>query len=194
MRRVNVNMHPKDGYFFTEADGTRVFGKSWKDVIARVVAHRARVGQAPGDPEREVHEQGCTRNPNLCYDDESPAAVVTRKAERRITVKGMVLKWFMAVRERLRLNDLKYVSPAEAAARTAICIGCPKNVDYPGGCSSCKAAVKESRAAILGRRPVNARLNACSVLGEDTACSVHLDDHRVPNGALPGHCWRKAGL
>lgn len=193
MRRVNVNMHPKDGYFFVEADGTRVFGKSWKDVIARVAAYRQRAGLPPGEPEREVHAQGCTRNPNLCFDDESPAAVVTQKAERRITVKGMVLKWFSAIRDRIKNNDIKFVTPAEAAARTAICQSCPKNHEYPGGCSSCKAAVRESRAAILGRRPVNARLNACSVLGEDTACSVHLDDHRVLNDALPGHCWRKAG-
>lgn len=186
-------MHPKDGYFFRESDGATLHDTSWKRVIARVAAYRRRAGLPPGDPEREVHEQGCQRNPNLCYDDTSPAAVVTRKAERRITVKGMVLKWFLAMRDKVRNNHIGFVSAGEAARRASICQGCPKNVDYPGGCSSCKTAVRESRAAILGGRPVNPRLNACSVLGEDTACSVHLDDHRVLNNDLPGHCWRKAG-
>lgn len=193
MKRVNVNMHPKDGHFFKLADDAVVFGLSWTEVIARVVAYRKRNGLPPGNPEEEVHAQACQRNPNLCYDDTGVSQQAYERTEKRITVKGKVLKWFSDMVNRLRNHDIRYVEPAEVAKREAICGLCPKNIAYAEGCSSCKAAVKEFRSTLLVKRRVNASLNACSVLGEDTATSVHFDEHRVTNSDLPANCWRRVG-
>ncbi len=192
MKRVNVNMYPRDGYFFVETDGATIRGSSWDNVVKRVIAYRSRDKRPISNVEEEVHAQACKNNPGLCYDDSGAAMQVPRKEERRITVKGAVLKWFLNIRERLASKDIRYVSPDEANARASICAKCPKNFGYPSGCSSCETAVKESRKAILGARKPKGGLDACGVLGEDTATSVYLDEHRVLNSDLPDNCWRKA--
>lgn len=185
MKSVNPNMYPKDGYFFKENDGARIFGDTWAGVIKRVVLYRRRAGYPPGDPAAEVTAQACARNPVLCQENDN--TFLTKRAP----LKSRILTWLNG--ERANKNR-SFVPEPVAKARAQVCATCPKNNPIPEGCSSCRAAVKQLRESIIERRFQDGRLNACTILGEDLPTSVHLESQTVDNGELPGHCWRRRSL
>jgi hypothetical protein len=187
MKTLNPNVYPHGGYYFLDSDGARLFGQTWQGVIARVIAYRKRAGLPPGDPPNEVVAQACQRNPVLCRDDNGLTAVQTKKA----SLKTRVIQW---------LNKLKadkwnqFVDTQLARDRAQVCAGCPKNTSLPGGCASCKAAVKVLREEIIQKRFQDGRLHACEVLGEDLPTTVHLESQTVDNPELPGCCWRRRSI
>lgn len=192
MRKVNVNLPPKGGYVFIEADGTHIRGNNWATTMARVVEYRQQNKLPAGDPRTEVMEQACQRNPNLCYEDNgAPVSVTPTK-----TLKGRILRWLAEKRIRFSSKKHPHVSKDEVVTRARVCAGCPNNSSIPAGCSSCLMAMKESRKQLLGPRYSTRikNLGGCSILGEDLQTSTTLDLVREHIPELPGHCWRKATL
>lgn len=187
MIKINVNLFPKSGYIFKDKDGTtHVSTRSWRDVINRVESYR-RLNKIPvGDPEKEVLEQACARNPGHCYDDQSPPVV---SSASKSSIKSAVLAWLTFTR---RIKDqLSFVSSDTAAKRAEICANCPFNNPVKQGCAPCQTFIAEMRKSILKDRKVDSRLHACSVLSRDTGVMVHLDRVTEKNDALPDHCWMK---
>jgi len=190
MQRVKVNVYPKSGYVFKEADGTTISGNTWSGVISRVRLYRNRNNLPPGAPENEVHAQACQRNPSLCIHDDGG---VTRRATQEASLKGQVLKWFAALRKR----PFTFVSPELAKERAAVCKRCPMNAGLPEGCANCRKVLKELRRSVLGvgRTGEDALLHhGCTVLGFEQATAVHLDDPTEVNNELPENCWKKRTL
>jgi hypothetical protein len=185
-KRINVNLYPREGYFFKDSDGVIIRGDNWLNVMAKVQAYRKRAGYEIGDVESEVAQQACARNPSHC-------AVINDATERQTLISSLktrVLRYMSFLRG---LGPrIPWVDSAAAARRASICASCPHNTALPEGCSSCRAALKEMRNEIMGRgRTQDARLNGCAVLGEDLQTSVHVDHDVVDSDALPAHCWRK---
>lgn len=187
MKRINVNLYPKDGYFFIDSDGARIRSDSWSKVMAKVQAYRKRAGLPAGDVEAEVMAQACSRNPSHCSEEND----ANRRQLMVTSLKGRVLKYLSFLRGLMPGNRIPWVSPQEAANRANVCASCPYNTPLPEGCSSCRAAVKAMHNEILGRRKQDPRLNGCAVLGESLQASVHVDHDVVDSSQLPGHCWRK---
>lgn len=186
IQRINVNLYPKDGYFFKDSDGTVLRAGNWSGVIKKVREYRQRAGLSPGDPTTEVIAQACTRNPSFCYQK------TTVSVAPQVTVKARALQWLNSIL-RTPKDQLQYVQPAEAKARAVICAGCPMNQSLGvTSCSSCKQAFTEFRKQLLGAARVrDSRLGGCAALGCDLMTAAHLDEVRVDSAALPGHCWRK---
>jgi hypothetical protein len=187
MIQINRNLFPRDGYFFKDADGISIRADSWPGVIKRVENYRKRNGREVGDVEREVMAQACQRNPGLCTDENAAYKVEVSRA----SLKSRLLMWLAKRQQTLASNPPTFVSEAEFKTRASTCAGCPLNQSLPEGCSSCRAAVNESRKAIIGGRFQDGRLNACSVLAEDLNSAAWTDEVRQENPELPGHCWRK---
>lgn len=191
MRRINVNLYPKSGYFFVESDGARIRSTTWGGVIARVRAYRARNGLPAGSPADEVHEQACQRNPDLC----SNVDATTMHARRVVSMKGKMLGWLNALRKAQEQTPSTFVDPAEAHRRANICAMCPQNTHLSSGCGSCKAALAEMRRAVIGsHRGADQRIGGCLLTGEDLPASVHLDQTRLDLPGAPTVCWRKRTL
>lgn len=193
MKKINPNIFPKDGYYFSEKDGVKIVGSTWGGVIARVAAYRKRAGYTPGDPTREVMEQACNRNPGACSEENG----AYRAAVTVASLKGRVLQWFMSLKKRRGKEPISFVNDEEAARRRGVCRGCPFNTAIPEGCSSCRAAVSELRADIIGSgRYVDPVLvqHACSIIGSDLATSNWLDEVTEDIPQLPAHCWKKRTL
>lgn len=187
MKRINVNLFPKDGYFFRDSDGALIKGESWPNVMRRVENYRKRAGRPVGDVEGEVSTQACNRNPSHCHDLNE----VTVQQTKIVSLKGRVLKYLSFLRGLLP-NRIPWVSAQDAVNRSNICATCPHNTPLPEGCSSCRKAVKAMHDEILGGgRVQDRRLNACAVLGESLVASVHVDHDVVDSAELPAHCWRK---
>lgn len=187
MRRINPNIHPKDGFWFKDSDGVRITADTWAGVIVRTVAYRKRAGYPPGDPANEVIEQACARNPILCNDDNSAHEVLVRKA----SLKSRVLAWMQLARMHKKEGRLQFVPEELAQARADICAKCPLNTSLQEGCHSCRAALQEMRNEVLGRRRIDPRIHACLELEEDLPTAAHLERESVPRAELPDHCWRK---
>lgn len=185
MKTINPNVYPHDGYFFLESDGARLFAQTWPGVVARVVKYRQRAGLAPGDPFQEVTNQACQRNPVLCRDDDG----TTQRQVKKESLKTRVIKWLNGLRED---KGIQFVDSQLARDRAQVCANCPKNTSLPSGCASCRAAVKELRTAVIGKRYQDGRLNACMVLGSDLQTLVHLEVQTVDNEELPHNkCWMR---
>lgn len=180
---INQNIYPNGGYYFKDADGTRHFGDSWAGVIKRVAWYRQRKGVPLGDPAAEVIAQACQRNPSLCTQGRDNVA-----AAKKQPLKSRVLTWMNNLRGN---KDIRFVEDEVRKERSRICASCANNMPLAGGCASCKAALKALRDEVLGRRPFDARLNGCQILGEDLPTSVQIDSQTVEDSELPGHCWRK---
>lgn len=193
MKRINDGIYPKNGgYLFIESDQSRHVGTSPGNLLLRVIAYRKRAGLPAGNPEVEIQEQICARNPGVCYESDRGSMPTAMK--KTASMKSKVLLWCSILMRRKQNGDLRYVSLQETHDRVNICAACPKNTAYPDGCSSCKKAIREYRTNLVPGRPMDTvRLHGCLVLGEDTGIATHLDEHRVANPELPNHCWRKAG-
>lgn len=189
--RINVNLFPRDGYFYVEADGTRLVGQTWSGVVARVRDYRRRNGLPPGDPLNEVHEQACKRNPNLC----SAINEATVQARKLVSLKGRMLGWLALMRKNRAKAPLAFVDASEAKRRADICASCPMNAHLKSGCGACKRALAEMRKDLIGgERSPDPRLSGCLVTGEDLAASTWIDQVRVDLPAAPAVCWRKRTL
>lgn len=187
MKKINVAIAPKAGYFFLEKDGTPIRGMgSWRSVIARVASYRKRNGLPPGDPRTEVNAQACEREPNNCNDTEDP---VTKAALKVASLKGRVLAWLSGLRG--RADSLLWGDGENAAARIAVCLSCPAHTSITGGCGSCKKALSEVRKALAGPRHIDPRAAGCVILGEDVGINVWIDQPTLDNPELPACCWRR---
>lgn len=187
MRTINKNLYPKEGHFFQDKDGVVIRADSWAGLVTRVKNYRKRNGFAAGDAEREVTEQACSRNPGYCSEENAAYRVELNKSN----LKGRVLAWLAKMRGS---KDKQLSFTEDAQRRAAICAGCQFNQALPGGCASCKAALKESRGQLIGARPQDGRLNACAILGEDLITSVWFEQITEDNAELPAHCWRKRSI
>lgn len=186
MKKINVNLFPKSGYVFRDKDGTpHVSTRSWRDLIKRLESYR-RLNKLPmGNPEKEVLDQACERNPGHCYDDETPPVV----SAPRSLIKSAVLGWLASIR---RVKDqLTFVSSDVAAKRTETCANCPFNVPLKQGCAPCQTFIAEMRKSILRDRKVDSRLNACEKFSRDAGVMVYIDGVAEQRDDLPDHCWLK---
>lgn len=186
MKKINNNIYPPGGYRFKETDGAWIDAQSWGGVVRKVREYRKRNKMPAGDPDAEVVEQVCQSYPGLCWEVDEE----TKKARTVVNLKGRML---LGYRD-LQKTRVEFVPPEVARDRGNVCARCPKNVELPTGCISCKLALQELRGSLIGNRPVDDRLVAhgCSVLGTELAALVHLDQPTIDNPALPkGICWRR---
>ena len=186
--RINVNLYPKDGYFFRDSDGTPIRAGNWRAVIKKVIEYRERAGRPVGDVESEVIAQACQRNPQICRE-----TIRVNIANRPVSLKSTVLQWLTGVKKiKERDGKVATVPLAEEKIRADVCAKCPLNTPLGvNSCSSCKRTLIEFRKFIFGDGRADGRLGGCSVLGVDLPTAARLDEIRVDNPQLPAHCWRK---
>ena len=143
---INVNIFPKSGYLFKDAQGVVHQASTWQGVMRKVAAYRHRLGLPIGNVAAEVMAQACSREPGICREESDEQ----REAYRKVSIKGRVLKFLAQCREFKDKDGLTYSSPSDAAARANVCASCPFNTPLPGGCGSCKQARREAQKYVLG--------------------------------------------
>ena len=185
MKQINPNIYPHGGYSFKDEDGSKHVADSWAGVEKRVAAYRKRQGKPFDRVHEEVIAQACSRTPVLCVEDNG----VTQAKQREVSLKTRVLTWLGRLRG--ENEGLRYVDAGMHAARTDVCIRCPRDKSLPEGCSSCRSALNALREEIVGKRGTDSRIVACPVLGEYLPVSTWLDSQAVDNSGFPAECWRK---
>lgn len=190
MKAINPNIFPHDGFWFQDADGSKHVGQSWAGVISRVKDYRKRNGKPTDTVDEEVITQACKRTPNICTDESASLKAQTRY----VSLKGRILLWMHRMRELKKTVSMVFVNDGMHAARSDVCIRCPRNTGLPEGCGSCRAALKALMEEIIGRRTSDPRLGGCATLGEYLPVSTWFDETTIANADLPAECWRKRSL
>lgn len=181
----NPNLYPPDGYIFTEPDGTRHRGESWRDLKEKIVRYRAANKFPPGDPETEITNQLCARVPSFCSrSNPQPVRIGP-------TFNAVVIGWLSRILSFKRKAALPRVTDEEAARRASICANCPAQRSLNMTCGSCLVEIDKLRRAVLdGAETQHKNLQPCAVLGEDCSTSVHIEQPPV-TGQTPSNCWRR---
>lgn len=190
----NPNVGVPGGYRFTDSDGVLHEAASAEQLHHRVAAYRERNGMPPGDPAREYAAQLCASRPHLCIEE---------KTRRKGSLNGLplyttILTWLANIFSALNQHRTQYnTSPRERQRRAEICGRCKHQVAWRehSGCNSCLTDYQVVSKAIMAGREVHSletSLQGCSMLGEDTRISVHINQEPVDNDELPAECWRKS--
>lgn len=194
MKKFNTMLRPVGGKYFVDADGVKFKGEQWEHVAARLRSYRKRAGQPPGDPEQEILDQVCARQPEYCQETNLPVPVKRpddHQETRRASSKA-ITNWLVSILKLRRVGGAQQVPREEARRRAAICAACPKQKSFSSSCGSCKAMRKSAKQILFGgSSSVGEKLKGCSVLQEDTSTSVHIQQDPSGNPALPAKCWRK---
>lgn len=186
MRQFNRNLYVER--VFTERDGTRHRGDTWRELFESIRKYREINSFDPGEPEREVNEQVCAKQPGLCGEHEDVVRVVNGHS---LTFNQLILQWLATTISSLRLHAIKFVPTEEASRRAKICAGCPKQLALNNSCGTCITSVTNARIGILEARNNYQNLLPCGMLNEDCAVSVSLELPPSTNPNLPANCWRR---
>lgn len=188
----DLKPNPKLGWDFVfrqQPLAPDIRGKSLADLIVKITAYRARNKLPPGDPERELYDQLCSKAPQKCRSgNKQKGAKEKRPAKNPIALNWRILAWVTGLVERRK--ELVFVDEAEAERRSAICKDCPAQKDFESLCKGCAVNVREAIKGLLGGRPME-KLLGCKILSEDPRISTHLELPASENPTLPAHCWRK---
>lgn len=200
----NSHLYPPLGFIFREGDGTKFRAKSWAELHQKVNDYRAQRGPV-GDVAGDILRQVCETQPAVCRDSippkpsrpprppdrEMPTSMVqTSRIWGDVTAR--VSNFVNHMLGKVRQGTVHQVPRGEARNRANICVNCPMQQVIASSCGGCVSAIKFARGTILGGEgSVEPRLQACRVLGEDTATSVHLVLKPEADPQLPDHCWRK---
>jgi hypothetical protein len=190
VKQINPNIFPKDGFWFREADGARINGETWANVVARVIAYRRRTHVPEGNAKQDIINQACERNPNLCVEDNG----VTQATRRKASLKTIVFKWLLDLLTKKNKDGVDFVDEGTHNQRADICAHCPKNLQIVSGCGACESTLKAQREAILGSRKADGRLFGCADLGEYLPVSTWVESQALDKPELPAACWRKRTL
>jgi hypothetical protein len=196
MKKFNKFLRAIGGKYFIDEDGFKHKADQWEHLVVRIASYRKRAGKPPGNPEQEILDQVCARQPEYCQEDKLPVpaqrAIAAANESTRASSRA-ITQWLASILRSRRIGGAQQVPREEARRRAAICAGCPMQKSFSSSCGSCKAMRKTAKQILFGgNTSVGEKLKGCRVLGEDTSTSVHISQDPSSNPALPANCWRKS--
>lgn len=198
MKLALGRMPPSDGIdkFHFPQGSVVIHGGNFEKLIENIFEYRLRNNLPLSDIEREVHDFYCSRYPSFCHPDSSDNNPVGRRNGE--SMLNRVSRWASATIRTMPRGGYSLVTSAVAESRAQICMACPKNGGWRGGCGGCSAATLQLLQQIkqLRKTKNDGNLSACQVGGWENGAAVHLPTIALPlsveqHAALPEKCWRK---
>ena len=187
---------PPGGYHYIERTGsveTRIDGGSFADVAEKLLRLRLGNSRPPGNPLQDVYDFVCSGWPHVCSDPRGEPQRPSSGPPATISLRCAAWTGYYTT-----VNGADPgVEKAEAERRAAICLSCPKNINYHGGCPTCVQSINQQSFVFRRGRTTSADegLGACDVLGEHLRTSVWASRlGRISGeqqGRVPDNCWRK---
>lgn len=177
--------------------------KGYDDLIKNVFEYRLRNNLPIGNIENEISSYYCAKYPRFCHaeaSDSNPSAGAMAVISDQ-PLLNRVSMWVSATAHRMPRGGYPLVAAAEAERRAAICLSCPKNRAWLGGCSGCSSITLQLTHAVKGMRRTakDGNLMACEIGGFELGAAIWLPTAGMPitdvqRAAMPENCWRKAEL
>jgi hypothetical protein len=191
---------PPGGWHFVVAPNVKLEAITEEILVNQIFEYRLRNNIPMGDIERDIDDYYCKLWPEVCQkepkDEEGGSSASAPPAEPML---NRVTRWVAMLVHQQPKGGYNLISAEEANRRADICVGCPLNYPWRGGCSGCSS----STVAVSGqlRKMQAARqqgnLMACKVAGWDNATAAFmpmptlgLTEEQLQS--LPDRCWRKS--
>lgn len=190
---------PPNGWHFVVAPNVKLEAITEELLVKQIFEYRLRNNVPIGDIERDIDNYYCTLWPEVCHkepkDWENGSAGSLPAAEPML---NRVTRWAAMMIHNQPKGGYTVSSIDEANRRADVCVGCPNNQPWRGGCSGCS----NSTTTVLGqlRKTQSTRqqgnLMACKVAGWDNSTAAFmpmptlgLTEDQLQS--LPDRCWRK---
>lgn len=190
---------PPNGWHFEVASGVTLEAINEEELTKQIFEYRLRHNLPVGDIERDIDDYYCRRWPRACHkepkdwtDTASAGPVHSEPLLKRVT------RWAAMMAHGQPRGGYSLSTVEEANARGLICVGCPRNQGWRGGCSGCSSSTATVLAQLrkLQSSKQQGNLMGCQVAGWDNATAVWLPKDALPLTenqiqSLPDRCWRK---
>ncbi len=166
-------------------------------LIGLVFEYRLRNGIEVGDVEADIDSYYCRTWPSFCTNVNGTAGAQPKSGEPML---NRVTRWAASAIHQNHMPKGGYPlsTVAEADRRAEICVNCPKNVAWRGGCGSCSSSTLAVLQQLkqLKKTRFDGSLRACQVAGFELTTAVWLPYSATPittdqRAAMPEACWRK---
>jgi len=186
-------MIPPGGWHYFQGD-VRLESWALPELYRVVQNYRAENALPSGDVEGDVNEQLCGRNPHYCHGVDS--LTINMVSVNPATAVEELMNDIQTWAKNILASNKPYnlVDDAEAARRARICLHCPKNANWRGGCGPCINSTDRLCASVRQARDIadTPVLGGCHILRHDNRSAVFLEkDLFNDNAELPNECWIK---
>jgi hypothetical protein len=189
MAKPIIGLIPPSGWHCVQSD-VRITAFDYKSLLTAVEEYRAQNGVPVGDVEGDVNAYICGNWPNNCHGVD----MVTVQSISPQTNQAKLLEDIQTWARNILAgnNPVQLVSDELAEARAKICRGCPKNVNWRGGCASCVVVTDRACASLRQARDTasSAVLGGCTSMRHDNRTAIFLDRDIFQKATdLPEFCW-----
>jgi hypothetical protein len=191
---------PPNGWHFEVVPGLRLEAINEEELVKLIFEYRLRHNIPVGDIERDIDDYYCSRWPKACHKEpkdwvSNPDQVGHVSAEPLLK---RVTRWAALMIHGQPKGGYSLINVDEANRRANICVGCPRNQGWRGGCAGCSSSTATVLAQLRKVQSVKQQGNlmGCQVGGWDNATAVWMPATELPLTddqlkALPDRCWRK---
>lgn len=198
--KISRRKVPPNGWHFEVDSGVRLEAVNEEALTKQIFEYRLRHDIPVGDIERDLDDYYCGKWPEACHnepvDDQPGTGPRSPSAEPLL---NRVTRWASLLLSRLPRGGWTLVNNDEAARRGLICVGCPKNQPWRGGCAGCSQSTATVLAQLrqLRTSKQQGNLMGCGVCGWANDVAVFMPTEALElsedqRAALPDRCWRKA--
>lgn len=195
---------PQGWHYFQEE--SRIEGETFEQLADNLASYRAANHLPAGDPKSDIERFVAARWPHVLGlkeappDPDLPKTIYGKPEVKQLAQR--VGSW--CANRFSRIGAIHFVEADVAQRRANTCLACPANVgnwkhetveNCPGCASSVEAVTVLSYKIRRGRSVEReGKLGACSILGHDGQCAVHLDASGLQHAKhyqnlLPSVCW-----
>lgn len=189
MPKPIIGMIPPGGWHYYDGDA-KITGVEYSSLIKAVRDYRAENHLPEGDVEGDVNSYICSNWPNFCHGVDMVSVTSVNAPTRVSELLNDITTWAKNILYSNRA--LNYVTDEIAQDRAATCLGCPHNVNWHAGCSSCVAAADRLCASIRQGRDTksSAVLGGCNLMRHDNRAAIFFDKSELQKSSdLPNNCW-----
>lgn len=191
---------PPGGWHFLAAPNIKLEAITEELLVKQIFEYRLRNNIPVGDIERDIDNYYCNLWPEVCHkepkDWENGSAGSLPPSEPML---NRVTRWAAMLIHTQPKGGYTVLSIDEANRRADVCVGCPNNQPWRGGCSGCSSSASTVLAQLRKTQSTRQQGNlmACSVAGWDNATAAFmpmptlgLTEEQLQS--LPDRCWRKS--
>jgi hypothetical protein len=189
MAKPIIGMVPPGGWHYYQSD-VKLTGYSYDNLLKVVETYRAENHFDGGDIEGDVNSYICANWPNFCHGVDMVVVTSVNRPTATSELMNDVQTWAKNILNSTDPHPLVTDDLAEARAQT--CRGCPNNVNWRGGCSSCITAIERITASVRQARDTksSAVLGGCALMRHDNRAAIFMDRSVLQRATnLPENCW-----
>ena len=188
--RVKTAIVPPGGWRY---DPYGLEASGYPEIIEAILTYRLQNMIPVGNVEQDFEDWFCQKFPGYCHPVfggvQQPIIIEVPVQNTRLVDDVQV--WAMKLYRDPRAKNL--VPEAEALRRASICIACPKNKEWKGGCQNCNDNAERLLAVLRSRGDVGVsnQLQGCTALRHCNRTAAWMPKELINQGDVPNNCWMK---